>query len=420
MFMRACLQSGAVLLTLMVGCSAGNGSTVGKPQGSDQGAGGQGGSGAGVGTGGVAQGGSGAGPWIPAAGTAGSPGDDDCPGVVDRAEKREGGKADIIFVLDNSGSMTEEAIAVQVNMNRFSQIISDSGIDAHVVVISSGPPSGQSGLCAPLDFACWASLGGSSNGVCVDPPLGTPGACPDGDDTNFATGYMHWREEVGSHNALAMVESTYHGWQGMLREDAAKTFVVVTDDENSPPPTGAEFTTWVNSQPLFQQALWRFSGVFCVTDGSNCANIGTTYTQLVAQTGGIQGDLAQFSTGQIDAQFAAVFDSLADAVIADAVPVQCEWLIPEPPVGQTLDPDMLNVKFTRGTGQTETLYGVGDDGTGVSACPPAADYLAWYYDNPTSPTRVIACPDTCPVLQSDDAAEIQVQFGCDRERPPIK
>src|SRR5262249_14945341 len=67
-----------------------------------------------------------------------------CKETTQQAEKQEGGKADIIFVLDNSPSMGEEVSAVQANMNTFSQQIEASKIDAHVVVISS-PPAPKAG-----------------------------------------------------------------------------------------------------------------------------------------------------------------------------------------------------------------------------------------------------------------------------------
>ena len=43
--------------------------------------------------------------------------------------------ADILVIVDNSGSMTAEAGFVQQNLNGFSQQITMSGIDVHVVLI---------------------------------------------------------------------------------------------------------------------------------------------------------------------------------------------------------------------------------------------------------------------------------------------
>jgi hypothetical protein len=342
-----------------------------------------------------------------------------CKAVVQQAEKQTG-KADIVFVLDNSGSMGQEVSAVQSNLNTFSQQIASSGIDVHVVVISALPGGGMmGGACVdPTGIACIFVPGLTTgnlingNGVCVDPPLGTQGACPQGDDSNAATGFLHVKQAVDSHNALAMVEQTYSSWQQMLRPDAAKTFVVITDDESQ--VAAPDFTTWVNGQQLFQAGIWRFSGIFCTMGSVNCANVGTTYQTLVTQTGGVAGNLGELSDGQVDGQFKAVFDSLAKAVVMDARPVDCQWGIPAPPDGQRLDPQAVNVRYSTGSAQSTTIYGV----DGADKCTDM--FGGWYYDNPATPTHVEACPQTCKLLQGDLSTRVEVLFGCARQTPPIR
>jgi hypothetical protein len=342
-----------------------------------------------------------------------------CKAVVQQAEKQTG-RADIVFVLDNSGSMGQEVSAVQSNLNTFSSQITSSGIDVHVVVISAPPMGGPGGgACVdPTGIACvfvpGLTVGGliNGNGVCVDPPLGTQGACPQGDDSNAATGFLHVKQAVDSHNALAMVEQTYPNWQQILRPDAAKTFVVITDDESQ--VAAPDFTTWVNGQPLFQSGIWRFSGIFCTAGSVNCANVGTTYQTLVTQTAGVAGNLGELSDGQVDAQFKAVFDSLAKAVVKDARPVDCQWGIPAPPDGQTLDPQAVNVRYTTSVSTNTTIYGV----DGADKCTDM--FGGWYYDNPAAPAHVQACPQTCKILQADLSTKVEVLFGCARQTPPIR
>jgi hypothetical protein len=273
-------------------------------------------------------------------------------------------------------------------MNIFSSFIAGTGIDVRVVVISSPP--------AVIPFADpW--------GVCIAPPLGS-GACPN--DSNPPV-FLHVLQEVDSHNALFQIQQTFDAWKGLMRPSSTKTFVVVTDDESNPPPTADEFVTWVNTQPELQGPLWRFSGIYCfAADGLLCQNIGTVYQNLVQQTGGVAANLQT-------QDWSLIFQQLADAVVADAVPVQCEWVIPPPPPGEMLDPDLVRVRFTPSSGVVEPVYGVNDP----SQC--RNDFLGWYYDNPTAPTRLIACPDSCTVLQADDSARIDVLFGCLREPPPI-
>lgn len=225
----------------------------------------------------------------------------------------EGGatrRADVVFVIDNSGSMSEEIAAVQSGMNAFAQQIVGAGIDLHVVLVSA-PVCGN-------DFTCLASVGFNFNGICIPAPLGNVAAgasCPNAEDTKLPN-YLHVKSGVDSHNALAQLESTFPTWQPMLRPDAAKTFVVITDDEAA--MTASDFQSWVDAQTEFQGATWRFSGVFCQTSSSNCAGMGVTYSQLVSATGGKAANLGSASSGSIDPFIQNAFASFAAAIEQDA------------------------------------------------------------------------------------------------------
>ncbi len=394
---------GTSLFLLLSACSAA-GNSGGTPFGSGStSGGGNGNGGAGNGGGGFGNGGL----VIATGGLTGQLDDGGCAEVIDQAEKLGGGKADIIFAIDNSGSMTEEVAAVRNNMNTFSQQIINAGIDVHVVMVSA-PDCG-------LDFGCLAAIAFTNfNGICISSPLGAtaPGAiCPNVEDTNLPN-YLHLRVAVDSHNALSQLQNTYPDWQSMLRPDAAKTFVVITDDSSS--STAQDFQNWVNSQSLFQSAVWRFSGIFCQTSSGNCSGIGDVYSTLVTATGGIQGDLGQFAAGTVDTQFKAVFDSLAAQVTQDARPVSCEWGIPVPTNGGTIDFSTVNVRYTTQSQPTpQPVYWVPD----AASCTDK--FYGWYYDNPSTPTRVVACPQVCPVLQGDLTTTVRVQYGCQRDEPPL-
>jgi hypothetical protein len=306
--------------------------------------------------------------------------------------------ADILIVVDNSGSMDDEVGWVRDNLSGlngvnpgFSRQITNSGIDISVVLISSYP--------------------GQGNGICVEPPLGS-GGCPAMD--NNPPDFLHINQEVGSSNGLDLALATHPQWASAWRPSAAKHVIIVTDDDATLPAPAfdAAFTAL---DPSY--AGYKFHGIFAFSDPDFCnpfntdpccqgfggfenvaADEGRVYKELVGQTMGVQGNLCEQN-------FQPVFDAVATAVIAGAT-LACEWDIPPLPPGESLDPDKVNVLFTPGTATQETIGRVDDP----SECATVTD--GWYYDDPANPTKVLVCPQTCARIQGVDGARIDIQFGC--------
>jgi hypothetical protein len=308
------------------------------------------------------------------------PADAACAAVTQEAETKKQ-PADIIWALDNSGSMLTEAQAVQDNMNIFAQQIIASGIDVRVVILSN-----------PQTIILGIPIG---IGVCVGAPLGS-GQCP---NDSLPPKYLHLPVSVGSHDALNLLIDRYGEYKSMLRPDASKTFVVVTDDEATAAPnnSAAAFTAAVTALDPVLFKKWTFSGVYCSSNCLNCSGVGTVYDQLKQQTGGVSGDMCT-------TDFAPVFKALAEAVITGSK-LSCDWAIPPPPAGQMFDPKFVNVIYTANGGAPRDLFNV----------PSAAECAAqggWYYDDNAKPTKVLACPTTCTEIQADMKAKIAVAFGC--------
>lgn len=302
---------------------------------------------------------------------------EDCAAVTQDADAIKQ-PADIIFVVDNSGSMNFEAEQIQVKMNGFSQQIIDSGVDARVVLISSYPDDG--------------------NGICIDAPLGS-GGCPDLD--NNAPTFTHVDMEVDSHNAWQRVLQTHGQWGLVTRPEAALHLVVVTDDTSNMPL--AEF------DPAFKALNPNYldyvhHSVVCHENCNEAAGIGTNYINLTDLTGGIASDLC-------DQDFQNVFDTLSTEVISGAQ-LACEWEIPDPPDGLEFDPEAVNLEFHDGAGGG---FEVGKVESMVD-CPNVVD--GWYYDNPANPQMVVVCPQTCEKIQGFLMGTIDIIFGCDSEPAP--
>ena len=202
--------------------------------------------------------------------------------------------ADIIIAVDTSGSMTEEVAAVQANLNSFSQQIVDAGVDAVVVLIANG--FGQ------FD-------------ICIDPPLGG-GGCPATDD-NEPT-FLHVDTTVNSWDALNQIINTYPQYEHMLRDNAVKQILVVSDD-NSNPMTATQFNDqWVDLDPT--HFGYTSHGIVSETNCLAAASIGSVYIELASNSGGIIGDLC-------DQDFQPVFDELAAAVVDNSIP--CTYELPD-------------------------------------------------------------------------------------------
>ncbi|WP_437644047.1 hypothetical protein [Sorangium sp. So ce362] len=94
----------------------------------------------------------------------------------------------------------------------------------------------------------------------------------------------------------------------------------------------------------------------------------------------------------------------------------CEYQVPAPSAGQTLDYDTLNVQHTSPNGGAEsTIFYVADE----ASCDAAAG--GWYYDvDPATggaPTKIVMCPATCTRFQ--EGGQVQLRVGCKTEIPPV-
>jgi uncharacterized protein YegL len=85
-----------------------------------------------------------------------------------------------------------------------------------------------------------------------------------------------------------------------------------------------------------------------------------------------------------------------------AAQLSCDYTLPPPPSGKTIDVNAVNVNYTTG-GATTTL--------GYSAdCSNAG---GWHYDSTTAPTKIIMCPTICTTLQNDTSGgKVDIVFGC--------
>ncbi len=299
---------------------------------------------------------------------------------------------DIIVVVDQSGSMSEEIAQVKTNINKLSDQLNKAYLDYRVVMI--------------------AKQGTSTYDVCVPPPLGGI------DCKSNPPVYRASNQEVQSTDALQRILETYDnllpsvGWRDMLRDESTKVFIPITDDNASTPKPVLPSTTVAQQ---FDAELLKRSDKFgtatkrryrfypicgaSATDeftkcGTGMVNTGPTYVELTKIAGGKWFPLCATDYGPL----------FIDIAKATAGEVACELTIPAPPAGETLDPNKINVVYTSSDGTKTEVVKQDTSAT----CEGGAN--GWQYN--ADKTKVLLCGDACTKVREDLGAKVNIQFGC--------
>lgn len=368
---------------------------------------------------------------------------------------------DIVFIIDNSGSMTQEIKAVQDNVNKnFADIIGKSGVDYRAILISEHGPLNDESVCigSPLN-----------QGNCKDPKLNTaPKDNPpifyhyDNDDVESRDSWcklLDWYDEPDRYNMYQK------GWGELLRADSFKVFVEITDDgvwcnmASGPKyyfctsngggiqnydcdyDDGVFATSAADERMQAKAAAAKFDADLlaldpaqfgteqernyvwysivglkkksdgtayepnepietktCKVGGQEAPNPGSGYQALSILTGGLRFPVCEGSG------FDVVFQKIAEGVIAGAK-VSCEFPVPETEPGKPpVDVDSVEIEYEPGDGSQASIFEQVPD---AMSCKPGA----FYVDGDT----LQLCPATCDVVQQDDAAKLGILYGCKSE-----
>ncbi len=101
------------------------------------------------------------------------------------------------------------------------------------------------------------------------------------------------------------------------------------------------------------------------------------------------------ATGDVAGQLAKVLQQITGAIT-------CKYMIP---TTKMIDPNLVNVQVTVAGGMKVDLGRV----MGKSECGAAG---GWFYDNPTMPTQIILCDQSCDPLKMAAGSSVQVLYGC--------
>ena len=163
---------------------------------------------------------------------------------------------DIVFVIDQSGSMNTEIKGVKTNLNKFSTFIAGTKMDYRVVML--------------------ASRGTSTYAICIAPPLGGK-SCADGPR------YKQINYNIQSRDSLQKFQTKITDIEAFMRKDSLRQIIEITDDRSN--LNTQTFHSW-----LIKRTGWSdyvFHSIVATKSGGCTANVGTGYVWLSNKTGGI-------------------------------------------------------------------------------------------------------------------------------------
>ena len=311
---------------------------------------------------------------------------------------------DVILVVDTSNSMAAAIDAVEASINEdFAAILGASGIDYRVIVLGDYPPGEQLSICIS------APLSGTD---CVNPPA-IPAVTPQ---------YQHYDAATGSGGMLDAIVSWYStpdvhglapgGYQDLLREESNKIFLVMTDGNSASQDTSLGDAFDSQLLGLTPAAFgvpgdrrYVFHSILSMTPNNPSTapwlptdpiqGMGGSIQQVSILTGGWRFPLSQA------ADFDVVFNQIAQGVV-ETTPVSCAFPIPEPPPGEEIDPNTIEIDYLPGGMEPATAF---TQVVGPADCTATSFYITG--------TTVQLCPEACATVQADSAASLDVRYGCD-------
>jgi hypothetical protein len=336
---------------------------------------------------------------------------------------------DIILLLDNSGSMSDELEGVEANINlNFASILANSGVDYRVILISRHRREVR------------AESGESSTSICVSAPLSGLGDCTAAPEPVFSDRFFQYSTKLESTDSFDVLLDTFappfessdreekfdqapRGWSQWLRPGARKVFLELTDDNEDMPL--ADFLRELMSMApdsfgtdparppfVFHSIIGvaekadpaspytpdeALESAICTGNANAVDNAGLTYQELSRLTGGLRFPLCQFGAYDV------VFRRIAEDVVLTSN-IACDFAIPPAPLGSALDLANVAIEYVPGADATPIRFG---QAPAPGACQPDAFYIAG--------DRLNLCPDACSRIRLDPRASISVLFTCESQ-----
>lgn len=240
------------------------------------------------------------------------------------------GMIDVVWVIDNSGSMTEEAQQVRNNFQTFVNSV-QSRSDMHVALLSKSAGSNSSSMSSASTGVTLPSTALAAGGRQVDAWVGSfdplallaasicaagtttlPASSDDAfitlaDERLVAGGTICGQAINIDPFEMELAPAAFGKLHDFFRPQAKKVFVIVSDD-NAQAVTAANFVSLV--KPDLGGQTPTIFGFVGISENSSCSisNVGDDYKALASQTGGAVFDMCAVDWS---ANFSKLGDNLA-------------------------------------------------------------------------------------------------------------
>jgi hypothetical protein len=135
--------------------------------------------------------------------------------------------------------------------------------------------------------------------------------------------------------------------------------------------------------------------------------------QTLARFGGAPEHLEYCDASHSTCHYWTVGDGEPEAfrdlleTIQQTVIIPCEYVLPVPSGGGTLDANLVQVKYAAPGQPAEQIYKV------VTAADCDAELGGWFYDDNERPRRILLCPQSCEIVNaSTTGGVLSLAYGC--------
>jgi hypothetical protein len=279
------------------------------------------------------------------------------PTVTDRFQQLPTPQADVLFVVDNSCSMSEEQGSLGSNLGAFLSFAQAQSIDYQIAVTTTDTSgSGEAGRFVGTTRIITPATANGNSIFTQNVSLGTGGS---GIEAGLEAAYLALSDPlINTYNA------------GFLRPDAALAVIFVSDEEDQSTNTTGFYENFLRNVKGFQNtALFSASAVVgtqnpvCNGPGGS-ADYGARYIAVANATGGVVESICAANWGQTLANIGLNSFGLKRQFQLSSQPV---------PVTIAVAVDSVGVPSTTAGGQTNWTYDIATNSVifSASAVPQA-------------------------------------------------